>query len=87
MTFKGLKDDAQNIVFWSNVYPGDDPVIINLLIDLTTIPTIVKSRQEILADADIISTVPSTIPDGDSYQNTSMCLSSTLLTSLGDLSS
>ena len=31
-------------------------------------PAIIKSRQEIFSDDDIISIAPSTIPDDDSYQ-------------------
>ena len=54
----------------SNVLPGDDPLIRNLSIDHTTMPSIIKSLQETFADDDTVSTTDSTIPEHECYQAT-----------------
>ena len=58
MTFKTLKDDSQKIFCRSNTLPSD-PI---------TVPAVVKSRQEIFVDDDIVSTDPSTISDNENYE-------------------
>ena len=57
MTFKTLKDDSQKIFCRSNTLPRD----------LITVPAFVKSRQEIFADDDTVSTNLSTISNNENY--------------------
>ena len=71
MTLNILKDDTQKIACRSNVHPGDDLLTRNLRFDPSTIPEIIKSRQDSFEDDDTFSTNASTINDHKNYQDTS----------------
>ena len=70
-TFKVFKDESHKIIFWSNARLSNDTINSNLLIDPATIPTIVKSMQDVFADDDTVSTAPSTTHDYGNYQGAS----------------
>ena len=56
MTFKIINDDSHEIVFQYNARLGNDILSRKLRIDITTTPTIIKSRQENFVDNDTFFT-------------------------------
>ena len=63
-----LKDDANKIACRTNSLLGNYSLSINLRIDPTSMPYIIKSRQETFADVGSVYTNPSTIPEDDNYK-------------------